>query len=132
MISRKADFKTKNKAISLLLVLFYLLGFLNSDAVHTFVHPDEFQPLHTVVAESDPCHINIFHPGKAGGCSHTSHVKSVKKCCFDSQACSKLYITATLVFSTATPISNHEVTLLLESITELSFSFSTSRAPPRA
>lgn len=69
------------------LLLAYGLQGVSIEFLHGFVHDHAAESVHTIEAESDACHRNIYHGDKENGCRHTAHVKKNNKCSF-SEFCS--------------------------------------------
>lgn len=63
-----------------LLVLLYIAGHVEFEAIHHELHGEEAHVTHTAADEQDACHVAIYHYSSESGCHHKAHITSEKKC----------------------------------------------------
>ena len=79
--TRTNNIKESLKAFSAIIVLFLcVVGNIQVDIIHQFVHANQMVVAHSVEQEKDPCHISFYHEGRNGSCDHETHLTEVEKC----------------------------------------------------
>jgi hypothetical protein len=63
-----------------LLLCFFLLGNVEIEAIHQFVHSHNTAVTHSKDVEKDLCHRSIYHGEVKNGCAHKSHITKSDKC----------------------------------------------------
>lgn len=66
---------------TLFLLVVYLMGTVELNAFHSFLHSSEDQAkIHSAANELNGCHQSIYHNKKEKSCEHKTHVVGNKKC----------------------------------------------------
>lgn len=62
------------------LLIFYLTGIAQFDALHRLFHPHDHVVAHSEALEREPCHRAIYHHDREHGCGHHAHILVTGKC----------------------------------------------------
>jgi len=68
-----------NFLASTLLLVLYLAGNIQSDAIHQLLHAHEAVS-HSIEDEGNACHRSIYHDDTTAGCVHNTHITRLEKC----------------------------------------------------
>ncbi len=63
-----------------LMLAVYATGAIGVDFFHHSLHDHAGQVVHTEEAETDPCHLSIYHQDREDGCEHKAHITKADKC----------------------------------------------------
>lgn len=115
----------------LFLLVVYLMGTVELNTVHAFLHTSEDQAkIHSAANESNGCHQSIYHNKKGKNCAHKAHVGGNKKCtlCQLSFQSHHFFIakSAEYVFLVNRPVARE----IAFAITENNYTHLSPRAPP--
>jgi hypothetical protein len=82
------------------LLLFYILGSVESSSLHSLLHQQTKADLHGSENEDNPCHIRIYE-GCEEVCDHPTHISGDTKC----SLCDSQFYSTQLVFETAVDLT---------------------------
>ena len=68
------------RMLTLLLLVFYIVGTSSLQILHVFTHDHEQAVIHSPEQEKDPCHRLIYHHDATQSCDHDSHVGASDTC----------------------------------------------------
>lgn len=75
------NFSLAGSLLLITLALIYLLGTVEVQSIHTFLHSSQDEvALHSEENESNACHQKVYHNKKEESCNHKSHIVALKKC----------------------------------------------------
>src|SRR5688572_23926177 len=112
------------------LIFLYVLGTVDLEFFHHFVHKHEAAELHTAQQESDPCHVTLHHPERGADCGHKAHFVNEDKCplCHAQVTNTPVVETCSIVLAPAFNVALYHN--ILEQRTGGTIFQSTGRAPP--
>jgi hypothetical protein len=112
------------------MLVFFVIGNLQVESLHQFLHSHQHTVSHTEVQESDPCHRSLYHNDQKRGCGHQSHLIVSDKC----ELCDLITHSDAIVLSSPDSISNNyfttEPVICSASVLSIGQSNLPSRAPP--
>jgi hypothetical protein len=66
--------------VVLLMVVIYLAGAIQFNAIHAALHASNQEELHSPENEKEACHQAIYHQVPEGSCDHKTHLVANDKC----------------------------------------------------
>jgi hypothetical protein len=64
----------------MLMVLVYLAGALQFNALHAALHAEAQEDIHSPEREQEACHKAIYHQAQEGSCQHKTHLVANDRC----------------------------------------------------
>lgn len=87
MISSDTYDDIKRKTVSIFLLGLFTLLVFKWDVSHTLEHSHFNKTIHNPLAESNACHVSLYHQNSYKACHHKNHIGQVSEQCED---CSRL------------------------------------------
>lgn len=115
----------------LFLLVIYLMGTVEINTVHAFLHTSEDQTkIHSAANESNGCHQSIYHNKKGKNCEHKAHVVGNIKCTLCQLSFQVFHFHIAKSAEYVSLFNRPETREIALSITENNYTHLSPRAPP--